>query len=289
MNTLIRVNGFIGDALFASSIADNLPDFDTVDFVIQVFQPYELLRLNPNIRNVFMMDTSYNNYDVNQYDKVYSVGLVDQSRPATIQYQEKCGVKTPSLGYTVYTNEIYDEVARKMFEPYRKDGIKIITHQANWRERSFLFTPEEYRLGVDVPTFGYGGKHRDIEKILKVIHTSGERVLLVPVGFDNGVGQHDTGMLTTSIYSMTASIIKESDIMIGAEGGLTNLAAGVGTKTVITTDFIWQLYGPNGVLKKIENPKMGPYTYFPRDGHVGLDPFLTDEEVGSEIVRIINE
>ena len=70
---------------------------------------------------------------------------------------------------------------------------------------------------------------------------------------------------------------------------MINLAAGVGTKTIITGDFVHQLYGPNGVIKKIKNPKLGPEFYFPNSGHVSLDPYLLDEEVIEQMRKLICE
>ena len=95
------------------------------------------------------------------------------------------------------------------------------------------------------------------------------------------------GIISSGMYGMTASIIKACDYMIGAESGLINLAAGVGTKTIITGDFVHQLYGYNGVLKKIQEPKLGPEFYFPNAGHVSLDPYLTDDEVITQMREII--
>ena len=56
--------------------------------------------------------------------------------------------------------------------------------------------------------------------------------------------------------------------MIGGESGLINLAAGVkGTKTIITGDYVHQLYGWNGVMRKLKEPKLGPEFYFGGDKH----------------------
>ena len=33
---------------------------------------------------------------------------------------------------------------------------------------------------------------------------------------------------------------------------------GVGTKTIITGDYVHQLYGWNGVIRKLKEPKLGP-------------------------------
>ena len=113
------------------------------------------------------------------------------------------------------------------------------------------------------------------------------------VGFPNGT-PNDLfvpmgGLLAAGTYSNTASIIKACDFMIGGESGLINLAAGVGTKTIITGDWVHQLYGWNGCIKKIKEPKLGPEFYFPNDGHISLDPFLTDKEVVTKMRSIINE
>ena len=81
-------------------------------------------------------------------------------------------------------------------------------------------------------------------------------------------------------------MIKACDWFIGAEGGLANLASGVGTKTIITGDYVHQLYGWNGVIENNQEPKLGPKYYFP-EGHYTLDPYLTDEEVIKTIKDII--
>ena len=113
------------------------------------------------------------------------------------------------------------------------------------------FTKEQYKAGIDVPNLGYGGKHRDIKFI---INSLTDKFALLEVGFTNGVNQFSTGLNTSATFSFTASMIKAADCFIGAEGGLANLASGVGTKTIITGDFVHQLYGWNGVIKKIKEP-----------------------------------
>ena len=110
---------------------------------------------------------------------------------------------------------------------------------------------------------------------------------MLEVGFTNGVNQFSTGLNTAATYSFTASLIKASDYFIGAEGGLANLAAGVGTKTIITGDFVHQLYGWNGVIKKIKEPKLGPKFYFGENNHTTLDPYLTDSEVVEKIKELV--
>ncbi len=81
--------------------------------------------------------------------------------------------------------------------------------------------------------------------------------------------------------------MKFCDAFVGTDGGLATIAAGVGARTIITGDFNLQLYGWNGVIRKIKEPKLGPIHYFPNEGHVVLDPYLTDEEVAAHIVKLV--
>ena len=127
---------------------------------------------------------------------------------------------------------------------------------------------------------------RDIKYIVEEIRK--EFPAMIEVGFPPGTGVHDIGLSTTANFSMSASMLKFCDYFIGGEGGLCNLAAGVGTKTIITGDYVHQLYGWNGVIKKIKEPKLGPEFYF-KEGHTSLNPYLSDEEVVKEMIKIIGE
>ena len=170
-----------------------------------------------------------------------------------------------------------------MMKPYKQQGRKIVAWQGNWEEKSFGYTEEEYKRGVDVPNLGYGGRRRDINFLVSELS---RRYLLVKVGFDPGVKQSQIGLLTTGIFTYTAAILSHCDYMVGGESGLINLAAGVGTKTIITGDYVHQLYGWNGVMRKLKEPKLGPEFYFD-NGHVSLNPYLTDKEVVEQITNII--
>lgn len=293
MNILIKVNGFLGDILFASSVARHLKHkfeiFENavghrdvravnVHFQIKFFQSYELLSNNPYIYQVWMSDPP----NVYEFEHTYEIGNIDQSEPATIQFQRQCGIENTELLYKVYTNHLLDAVSNLMLKEHKKP---IVAYPSDWGSRSFLFTKNEYERGINVPNFGYGGKHRNVNWIIEQLS---KRYTMLEVGFPAETPQAIAGgLFTTPIYSMTASLLKYCDWMIGAEGGMTNLAAGVGTKCIITTDFIHQLYGWNGCIKKIQEPKMGPATYFPNNGHVHLDPFLTDNEVLEQLIKTI--
>jgi hypothetical protein len=287
VNILVLCRGFIGDVLFASSLAKKLrqkyPN-SRVDYVIPVIQPLYLLQQNPYIDNVYTgIPAHTNNLEYNMY---IEIPVVDQRYPATIQMQAAAGIEDQDSEYTVYTLPEHDKEAKQWLREYRAANKSphqpdyfarpVIAYQRNWYEKSFLFTKEEYDRAVDVPHMGYGGKKRNIDYIIQELSKD---CLMVPVGLPDGYSQFDQKAADPKLYSQTASIIKHCDFFLGSEGGLSNLAAGVGTVSIITTDFIWQLYGPKGIIKQIEAPQMGPATYFPDCGHKHLDPFITDERL----------
>lgn len=286
---LIKCIGFIGDNLFASSIAKKLkekyPGDCQVDILLTCHQPYELISLNHNIDNVYL------EHPGDDYDEIYQLQPIHRKLTPCEQFQQQCRIQNPTSDYWIETNHNLNEYVKHHFKS-SQNKIKI-AWLSNWEERSFLFTEEEYKRGIDIPNLGYGGKHRNINYIINEL-SQNSNYILIEVGKPAGTNQHNTNIETVSEYSLTASIIKNCDYFIGAEGGLCNLAAGVGTKTIITGDFIHQLYGWNGVIEKCEKPKLGPKYYFTDDDfnnndHITLDPYLTDEQVINQINNIINE
>jgi hypothetical protein len=282
MKALIRCVGFIGDNLFASSIPEKLKQqgFTQVDLQVSITQPFELLKLNPFIDNVLLFETPSYSF----YDKVFSLEPIHRKETPTVQFQKQCGIKNPTAEYTVYTNQAIDAYVKPLLEQAAQ-GRKLVAYMANWVEKTFGFTEEEYQRGVDVPNLGYGGRRRDIEFIVESLEKE-ENIFLIPVGMPAGYDQRELTLDGVSNYTLTASMIKACDWFIGAEGGLANLAAGVGTKTVITGDYVHQLYGWNGVIEKNQEPKLGPEYYF-KEGHYTLDPYFTDGEVVKTIKTLI--
>lgn len=275
MKYLIKCTGFIGDNLFASSIAKKLHEQDSsaiVDYVLSIPQPLLLIEQNPYIRNVYVYNT-----DESSYDKVYVMPSVDQARPATIQFQEAAGVQNPTTEFDVYTVSEYDESVQSQIDAIREPNKPVVAWLANWRDRAYATTLEMYWQRI-------GGPHRDIDKIIVELQ---KEFTMIEVGLPNGVSQLTQTAMDPNQYAFTASIIKACDWMIGAEGGLTNLACAIGTRTIITTCFIEQLYGRNGHVKQIPLPQMGPAVYYPSGGHTHLAPFISDDEVAQEIKRII--
>jgi hypothetical protein len=251
----------------------------TVDYLLSVKQPFELYKNNPYIDNIYLEEP-----DNTYYDVIYNLQPINRQSTPIEQFQSQCNIKSPSSEYKIYTNKALDDYVQYCFK--NKGDRKLVAYLSNWEERSFLFTKEEYKRGIDVPNFGYGGKHRDINYIISQLSLRDDLVLL-EVGKPNGTNQLDADIFTVSEYSLTASMIKNCDYFIGAEGGLANLASGVGTKTIITDDFVHQLYGWNGVIEKCNEPKLGPKYYFGDKNHITLNPYLTDQQVVENINKII--
>jgi hypothetical protein len=278
MKYLVLCQGFVGDILFASSIAKKLHEQDTaavVDYVIPLVQPYYLLRANPFIHQVFVSVP-----DMLEYDQVIRIPIVDQSRPATIQFQEVAGIRNPSLEFDVYTLPQWNSWAWTFILGLQDHSNKniVVGYDILWHTRAYNTREEQNLRGV-------GGPHRDTNMIVKKMS---EHFLMIPIGLP--WGSSEAMSRDASLYAMTASLIKHCTWMVGAEGGLTNLAAGVHTRTIITSDFIHQLYGIHGLFKPCSNgPKMGPEVYYPNRGHHTLKPWITDEEVADQMMQIIKE
>lgn len=282
MKALIKCIGFIGDNLFASSIPEKLKQqgFNQVDMELSISQPLELIKLNPNIGNVYFLNTpSYQ-----EYDRVFTLKPIHRNQTPVEQLQQQCGILNPTSSYTIHTNKAIDSYVDTLLK-HTAQGKTLVAYMSNWEEKTFKFTKEEYKRGVDVPNLGYGGKRRDIEHIINQLNTK-DSLYIFPVGMPVGYDQREVNIDNVSIFTLTASMIKACDWFIGAEGGLANLAAGVGTNTIITGDYVHQLYGWNGVIEQNLEPKLGPKYYF-TEGHYTLDPYLSDEEVVVQIEKII--
>ena len=281
---LIIGMGFIGDHLHQSSIAKKLKEENPgckVDFLATIKQPFELLSLNPYIDNVYLEMPNKN------YNKVFHLAPITREKYTPCEeFQIQCGIQKPSSDYKIYTNPSLDAYVAYMLKPY--EGKTIIAWLSNWEERSFLFTEEEYRRGIDVPNLGYGGKRRDINFILSELEKQDD-IILIEVGKPPGNDQRNFDLGTVTEYSLTASIIKNCDYFLGGEGGLANLAAGVGTKTIITGDFILQLYGWNGTVQRRQEPKTEPRYYFDGNDHITLNPYYTDAQVVEEVLNTIKK
>jgi len=294
MKAIIKPHGYMGDHLFASSVAKKLKQegqFDVVDVSCGVKQVEKLLNLNPHIDNVITTSQStpypLHGVHISGYDKEFELTETRKDIAPPLQFQLECGVRDPDTKFEIWTDPDLD---KKVKETYPEPYIAVM-QLASWMSKSYGFTVEEYRRGIDVPLKGYGGRLRNIPDIVMPL---ADKFTMVEVGL--------VPSATTTTVSRTwgteediyrsllwdASVIKRADFFIGAEGGLANVAAGVRTKSVLTGDFIHQLYSWNGVIKKVDNPQLGPRFYWPEDGHIDLNPYFTDEEVLEEMTLILN-
>lgn len=290
-NCLVVTFGFFGDIIFATSLAEKLKkEYSTVDYLIGFPQVAQLVQNNPNIDNVFVSEypgpKPYCSIDLTKYGKVIELGALDYQVTPCEQYQRQAGLTEVSSEYKIFTTPEYDAVAKQVIEElkatYNKPVVALMT---NWQPKTYLFTPEQYEAGIDVPNLGYGGAHRDIQYIVDELQ---KHFTLYPIGVGDANQQQTIHLPDDDQKSLLfeASVMKYCDAFIGTDGGLATIAAGVGTKTIITGDFNLQLYGWNGVLKKIKQPRLGPREYF-GDPHIVLDPYLTDHEVTQELIKIL--
>jgi hypothetical protein len=292
---LIVTYGFFGDIAFASSIAKKLKEenqFDKVDYLIGFPQMQRLLENNPYIDFVYSSVIPSpvpvnNSIEYNSYDKVVRLQQLSFTEPPPYEFQKFAGVRNPDTSYTIYTEPSYDEIAEESIREFYSNGKKTLAFLSNWESKSYVFTEEEYIQGIDVPNFGYGGKHRDINKILNELKNYFN---LIEVGMPSDISQSQTSMMEDTNQKsilFECSVMKYCDGFIGTEGGMCNLAAGVGARTIITGDFVHQLYGWNGVIKKINEPKLGPIYYFGNENHTVLNPYMTDTEVSNSIIQLL--
>jgi len=292
---LIVTYGFFGDIAYASSIAKKLKQegqYDKVDYLIGFQQMQRLLQNNPYIDNVYISQHPSpqpisNELDYTNYDKVVRLQQLSFELAPSYEFQQYAGVCNPDTEFELFTEHDYDAIAKQFLEQSFSNGKKTIALMEGWEPKTYIFTRKQYEAGIDVPNLGYGGAHRNTSYIIQELQ---KHFNIVPVGMPVGVSQNQTTAVEdnhTKSILFECSLMKHCDAFVGTEGGLCNLAAGVGTRTIITGDFVHQLYGWNGVLRKLKQPKLGPVHYFQNKGHVELDPYLTDEQVAHEIIKNI--
>ena len=282
---IVCENMFIGDILFASSVAEALhrqyaPEEILVDYLICLPQPKLLLEQNPFIHKVSLPNDTV---DFSAYDSVFHMPIVSQDIVATVQHQRAAKVPENCLqrGYTVYTVPEYDQWAKEKFDDMRNKtpNTPILGVQLNWHDKAYQSTEETLAKGIGAP-------HRNIKDILEMLTTF---AILVPIGFPSGKSSYAPELQNAELYARTASIMKQCDFVVGSEGGISNLSAGCGIPTIITTDFIFQNYSTHGRVRPNKNPQLGPLAYFPdrTDIFFHLAPTVTDAEIPELIKTIV--
>jgi ADP-heptose:LPS heptosyltransferase len=280
MKILVNCHGFIGDILFASSIAKKLKEKYGechITYEIPLPQPKLLLLQNPYIDAV-LVEGEVRTLQMRAYDLIVDVPEVDQRYPATMYMQAKAGIEDQSLEFDVWTEPGNDSSVQGLYDIFRENRqLPIVVMQQDWGWRAYQCTPETLAKGIGAP-------HRDTDRIKSALQSDYN---IQMVGWDRTKPSTHPETQDPVMFSIAASMIKKADWFIGAEGGLSNLAAAVGTKCIITTDFIEQNYGKNGRVKQIESPQMGPAVYYPQGGHVHLPATITDDEIITRIREII--
>ena len=304
-NILIRCrNIHIGDVIFSSSVAKKLKERNPnciVHYDVNYLQPMELLINNPYIDGVYYKETANVDYDVVYQLMNDDVSTLSPYESAVSQFQRMCGIENFNDTFEVFTNPQLDYSIQRSMEELTQigdwdDDLIKIGYQSDWDRKSFLFTEEEYyRAEGGEGGTGYGSGKRNVFDIINCLEIS-PKIMLFALGIDEKVSKNYPCLNSTSKFSFTASLMKNCDYVIGGEGCLTNVSSALGTKTIITTDYIYQLFGPKGIgwqqnggdtnSLETRKPFLGPNVYFPEGGHVELNPFLTDAQVGEEILRI---
>lgn len=298
-------NIHIGDTLFASSIAKKLKEQNPnceIHYDISFLQPIELMLNNPYIDKVFYKESENTDYDVIHELMENDVSTLSPYESAVSQFQKMCGIKNYDDKYEIYTNPSVDYSIKRSIQELKNIGelerdVILVGYQIDWGRKSFLFTEEEYDKAEGAEDgSGYGKSKRNIYDIINPLEISSD-VLLFSLGLDEQISKNYPEINSTSRFSFTASLMKNCDYVIGSEGCITNMSSALETKTIITTDYIHQMFGPKGIcwqqtggdLNNLEKrkPFLGPDLYFPNQGHIHLSPYLSDQDVGNQILEIV--
>lgn len=305
-NILIKCrNIHIGDVLFCSSVAKKLKQTNPnciIHYDVNYMQPIELLINNPYIDGVYYKESADIEYDVVYHIMNDDVSTLSPYESAVSQFQRMCGIKDCDDTFEVFTNPQLDYSIKRSMEElveigdWSKNLIKV-GYQSDWNRKSFLFTEAEYEKaeGGEDGT-GYGDGHRNVFDIINCLELDAT-IMLFALGLDDKISKNYPAINTTSKFSFTASLMKNCDYVVGGEGCITNISSAVGTPTIITTDYIHQMFGPRGItwqqsggnINNLETrePFLGPLKYFPTGQHTHLNPYLSDQAVGSKILELV--
>lgn len=286
---LIETTGWIGDILFSLSLADKLKkeqDIGRLDYLIDKPQPYILVKNNKYIDNVYLNSIENKiNYDV-----IYKLPVIESKEELpTIQYQKYCNIKNLDSAFYVDVPEDFNIKAKELLSSYKK----VITVQGDWGYRFWDITNQESinKKFDQTGVFSYyktlrpGNIVEVIKKIESRLNNQYQIFIINPWSGDPKYNLDPRGYSNDSEhYTTCAAIIKNSCAFLGAEGGLTNLSAALGVKTIYTTCHMHRMFGSNGVMSQSNDIQLGPQKLFPNRGHVAISPYATLDEVVETIV-----
>lgn len=280
---LIVAEGWIGDTLFCLSLPEKLKkelNYDVVDLFSYRPQPLNIVRQNKFIDEIFF-NTFYEK-PKKEYDDIFRMPIdVDLDTAPTIHFQKSCGLKNTSTEFNLSTDPNADNLANFFINCLPKNKIKI-AYQGDWDVKKWNYTKEEYERGET-------NRKGDMRKVISILEQQPKYSLIEISPYQQINHQLDVRGYDTdpNRYSLIASMIKGCDFFLGAEGGMVNLAAGVGTKCIMTTCQMHKHFGYNGERQKKQNPQLGPDVFFPNKGHIHLDPYLSEEKIAEKIIEII--
>ncbi|MDB4317732.1 hypothetical protein N9973_00380 [bacterium] len=264
MKCLVKTTGWIGDSLFCIPLAELLKKekgYTQVDFYIYLPQPFLLIANDPYIDNVYVCGVSEPKDD-SIYDSIFTMpvcSVVD--KPPTHIFQQHCGIKKLKSEFNITTTKQHDDYATYFLStlPIRKS----IAIQGDWGKRRWFVENDNFVKG-------------EVSSIISELHDS-NNFNLINISHEANSSLRDVRGYDADPerYSLMASIIKHCDLFIGAEGGLTNLASGVGTKCIITTCHMER----DRIIKKHDCSILGPESMFPNCGHIHAHPHSTNDDI----------
>ena len=245
----------IGDVLFASSIAKKIKQENPpceVDFNVNYLQTLELLSNNPYIDNVYYKNNG------SDYTTTYLLNKsshdLDVSTSVVSQYQQMCGIKSFDDTFEIFTNQTSDYAIESSMKElieidYWNSDIIKICYVMDWDRKGYLLDNSDDRPNT-----------RNAHSITEPMKNN-DKIMLFAIGIESRDSKNFPSINSSSKFSFTASLIKNSDYVIGPEGCLTNMSSALGVNTIITTDYIHYTYRPNGTktdkTKQYTEPFLG--------------------------------
>jgi hypothetical protein len=266
MKILIINFGWIGDSILASSLAENckLNGYERVDLLLGFPQTAEILSLNSNIDNVYVSsipgcDPSTDGIDLSIYDRVYkTAGLKFNKKPLDL-FNEDLGFENLKHSFELNTREA----------TFKDTSKPTIAFQLDWSNRSRSETGPRDQDGI-------------IAKLQKKYN-----VFIIGNNSQFNIDEN-----TSKTFLMDASILKKCSLFFGYPGGLHWVAAGVGTKTVCTSEYVFDHYKNKGEFQGEnfdqfkEQWQVHASKIFTDQEHILLEPFISDDAIVDYLMQL---
>lgn len=261
MKLLIINIGWLGDSVLAGSFAENCKKngYTQVDMLVGLPQTTALLQANPFIDNVYQSPNLGSHpeippgFNLSDYDRVYRTDhLTFKERPIDT-FNKVLGLKALEYDFKLYVPEIDFE--------FTSDKPRL-AFQVDWHLRSW--GPEQCK--------------RDPENIIKKLSDKYDIYL---IGDDTHYNINES---TADNFAGQCSLISQCDLFFGYPGGMHWMAAGVGTPTVTTSEWVIRHYTNIGeytstnFLDFKQQWMIHASKHF-SESHVILEPEVSDESI----------